>query len=46
MEAKAVVDLVLDEYPDLKFWVSFQCKVVQQELITNNGVVSVVLFYY
>lgn len=28
MEAEAVVDMILDEYPDLKFWVSFQCKVV------------------
>jgi len=26
MEAEAVVDLIHDEYPDLKFWVSFQCK--------------------
>ncbi|CAG9809934.1 unnamed protein product [Chironomus riparius] len=27
MEARAVVDLLLEEYPDVKFWVSFQCKV-------------------
>lgn len=28
MEAETVVDLILDDYPDMKFWVSFQCKVV------------------
>lgn len=27
MEAEAVVDLILDDYPNMKFWVSFQCKV-------------------
>ncbi|CRK88409.1 CLUMA_CG002188, isoform A [Clunio marinus] len=26
MEAEAVVDMILDEHPDMKFWVSFQCK--------------------
>lgn len=36
MEAKALVDLIFDEYPDLKFWVSFQCKVVEDEFVTNN----------
>jgi len=28
MEAEAIVDLLVDDYPDVKFWVSFQCKVV------------------
>lgn len=28
MEAEAVVDMILDDYPDMKFWVSYQCKVV------------------
>lgn len=28
MEAEAVVDMILDDYADVKFWVSFQCKVV------------------
>lgn len=27
MEAEAVVDMLLQDYPDVKFWVSFQCKV-------------------
>lgn len=26
MEAEAVVDMLLQDYPDVKFWVSFQCK--------------------
>lgn len=26
MEAEALVDLLCDEYPDMKFWISFQCK--------------------
>jgi hypothetical protein len=28
MEAEALVDMILDDYPDLMFWISFQCKVV------------------
>lgn len=44
MEAKAVVDLIFDEYSDVKFWVSFQCKVVEDEFLTNNCDVSVVLY--
>ncbi len=36
MEASAIVDLVLDDYPDVKFWVSFQCKVEQNEFLTND----------
>lgn len=27
MEAEAVVDMIIQHYPDMKFWVSFQCKV-------------------
>ncbi|XP_017475438.1 PREDICTED: homocysteine S-methyltransferase 1-like [Rhagoletis zephyria] len=26
MEAEAVVDMLLNDYPNVKFWVSFQCK--------------------
>lgn len=26
MEAKALVDLLFEDYPDVKFWISFQCK--------------------
>lgn len=33
MEAVAVTELILDEYPTVKFWVSFQCKVVSSQLI-------------
>ncbi|KAL5276229.1 hypothetical protein ACFFRR_001823 [Megaselia abdita] len=33
MEAEAVVDLLCDEFPDTKFWVSFQCKVVRGSCI-------------
>lgn len=36
MEAKALVDLIIDEYPDVKFWISLQCKVVEDEFVTNN----------
>lgn len=28
MEAEAVVDLILEHYPNVKFWTSFQAKVV------------------
>ncbi|KAG5672442.1 hypothetical protein PVAND_002570 [Polypedilum vanderplanki] len=34
MEANALVDLVLTEYPNLKFWISFQCK--NGEVIANG----------
>lgn len=40
MEAEAIVDMILDDYPDLKFWVSFQCKVVInlfKKLLTNGA---------
>lgn len=30
MEAEAVVDMLLQDYPDVKFWVSFQCKVINE----------------
>lgn len=26
-EAEALVDLLCDEYPEVKFWIAFQCKV-------------------
>jgi hypothetical protein len=35
MEAEAVVDMILDDYPDLKFWVSFQCKVIIEYFLSN-----------
>lgn len=28
LEAEAMVELLADEYPDIKYWISFQCKVV------------------
>lgn len=28
MEAEAIVDLLITDYPTVKFWVSLQCKVV------------------
>lgn len=33
MEAEAVVDLLCEEFPETKFWVSFQCKVVRGSCI-------------
>lgn len=33
MEAEAVVDLLCEEFPDTKFWISFQCKVVRGSCI-------------
>lgn len=36
MEAKAVVELISNEHPKTKFWVSFQCKVVHTRFVTNN----------
>lgn len=44
MEAKAVVDLILEEYPRTKFWVSFQCKVVLINFLITNNVASGMLF--
>lgn len=26
MEAEALIDMLCDDYPDVKFWISFQCK--------------------
>lgn len=26
MEAEALVEMLCDDYPDVKFWISFQCK--------------------
>lgn len=40
MEAKAVVELILEEYPEIKFWVSFQCKVVHTRFFVTNYVMS------
>lgn len=33
MEAEALVEMILNDHPDLKFWVSFQCKVVINEFL-------------
>lgn len=30
VEAEVLVDMLYHEYPDVKFWVSFQCKVSSQ----------------
>lgn len=32
MEAEAMVELLAEEYPDIKYWISFQCKVIYSSL--------------
>lgn len=45
IEAIAIVDYVIENYPNLKFWISFQCRVRLIKICSFDGIVSSFIYH-